>query len=195
MYPFVKAGLLGLALIALSNAVASAGSIRPSDPFSPYSKAHVEAARIRLYEHEVELRELNPTRFDEQHPVLGTVLASEEGYDKFLSDHTFKKLFCEHTPFLWRVVAGDIFYHEIHPFEISPPGPGGGPPPVDHGSTGGSPFSGGGSPPGGPGGSGGSVGTASVPEPSSWVLMTAGLMVAALAYGRRRVYRLATFGK
>ena len=122
------------------------------------------------------------------------MLASEEGYDKFLSDHTFKKLFCEHTPFLWRVVAGDIFYHEIHPFENTPPGPGtgGGPPPVDQGSSGESPFSGGGSTASGPGGtdgsggSGGTVGIASVPEPSSWVLMTAGLVLAALAYGRRR---------
>ena len=71
MHRFVKAGLLALALIALSNAGASAGSITPSDPFSPYSKAHVEAVRIRLYEHEVDLRELNPTRFDRAAPGPG----------------------------------------------------------------------------------------------------------------------------
>jgi hypothetical protein len=211
MYRFVKAGVLPLALVALSNAGASAGSITPGDPYShpdPHSRISiggVESARIRLYEHELDLRAVNPTCFDLKHPVLGMVLASEKGYDAFLSDHTFKKLFCEHTPFVWRVVAGDIFYHKIHPFETAPPVSGGGPPAVVHGSSGGSPISGGGSPPGrgsggssspdGPGGPGGTVGTASVPEPSSWVLMTSGLALAALAYGRRRVYRLATFGK
>jgi hypothetical protein len=123
------------------------------------------------------LRALDPTAFDHTYPVLGKLLASEQGYDEFLSDHTFSRLLCKHTPFLWRVVAGDIFYHRIHPWLTPPPFPDGPPLLQVGGSPGGSPSGGGGSPGGNPGGSGGPFHTESAPEPSSWVLMASGLVL------------------
>ena len=111
MQRFVSAGLLALALFVLSRCDAHAGSVTLG-----LAKADVREARIRLYEHEVGVRDQDPTAFDRKFPVLGKVLASEEGYDEFLSHHTFARLLCKHTPFLWRVVDGDILYHMIHPF-------------------------------------------------------------------------------
>jgi PEP-CTERM motif len=184
MCRFAMAGLTALALISFSNMVASAGSVHLG-----FSKAEVQAARVRLYEHEMHLRAENPAAFDRKHPVLGSVLASEQGYNEFFKEHTFSKLLCVHTPFLWRVVAGDILYHKIHPF-VSPQfipdnltalQPGG--PPWDGGSHDQGPAT------GDPGGLIHS--TAAVPEPSSWVLMAAGLVFALLATARRWIYRLA----
>lgn len=95
MLRFSMAGLTAVALIALSNTNAIAGSVH-----GDLSKAEVRAERVRLYEHELDLRDQNPAAFDHKFPVLGKVLASEEGYDEFLSDHTREKLLCKHTPFL-----------------------------------------------------------------------------------------------
>jgi hypothetical protein len=187
MRRFSPAGLLALALFALPNERASAGSVRVTKP-------EVQAERILLYEHEMGLYDRDPTRFDEHHPVLGRVLASEEGFDAYLAKHTFPRLLCKHTPFLWRVIDGDILYHRLHPFakppsvpdtELTPPGgntsdstpPGGGP--------------GGGDPGGGgpSGGSGPTIHQSSVPEPSSLVILSSGVALAFIAALRRRIFR------
>jgi MYXO-CTERM domain-containing protein len=190
MCRIIMAGLRAMAVFAVLNAAARAGSVTLSDPLhSKFTKAEVEDARIQLYEREMNLRAENPTGFDHKYPVLGSILASEKGYDEFLSDHTFNRLLCVHTPFIWRVVAGDIFYHRIHPFDTPPAIPDGGPPVIIDGSPGGSPPVGGGTDPHNPGG--GTFQTNSLPEPSSGTLMAAALVLALLASARRRIYRFA----
>ncbi len=180
----VSAGLLAMALFVLSNEDARAGSVR-------VTKAEDETARIRLYEHEVNLRAENPLAFDQKHPTLGMVLASEQGYDEFLAERTFPRLLCVHTPFLWRVVAGDIFYHRLHPWPEPPIASGTGPGLSAGDLPGGNPAGGGGSGNNAPGGSGGSGGgtfsSASVPEPSSFVLLASGVTLALIAALRRRM--------
>jgi PEP-CTERM motif len=191
MRRFSPASLLALALFVLSNEQASAGSVH-------YTKAEVRAERIVLYEHEMGLYNRDPALFDEQHPVLGRILASEEGFDAFLAKHTFPRLLCKHTPFLWRVIDGDILYHRLHPFAkppsvpdtvLTPPGgntadntpPGGGDP--------------GGRDPGGGGpggGSGPTIHPASVPEPSSLVLLATAGGLALVAAVRRRIFKRLT---
>ncbi len=191
MRRFSAAGLLALALFVLSNERASAGSVHVTKP-------EVQAARILLYEHEMGLYNSDPSRFDEHHPVLGRILASEEGFDAYLAKHTFPRLLCKHTPFLWRVIDGDILYHRLHPFAkppsvpdtvLTPPG----------GNTSDSTPPGGGGPgghdPGGGGSGGGSGPTihqSSVPEPSSWVIMASGVALTFLAALRRRIFRRLT---
>ena len=160
----VSAGLMAMALFVLCELNAFAGSV-------PVTKAEDQAARIHLYEHEMTLWSRDPSGFDHKYPTLGKVLASEQGFDDFLAERTFPRLLCVHTPFLWRVVDGDILYHELHPWQIPTVDPGGGP-----SFTAGDP-PGGGSPagdgpgtqdPGGSGGpGGGTVQVNSVPEPSS----------------------------
>ena len=176
MLRFATAGLVALALVVLSNDDARGGSVH-----SPFTKAEVKESRIRLYEHEVNLRDQDPTAFDHKYPVLGQVLSSEAGYDKFLEERTFHHgLLCEHDPFLWRVVDGDILYHKLHPFIGPPLSPDSGPTlTIDT-----LPGAGGPNPPG----SGGTIHSSSVPEPSSWVLMVSGVILALLAVARRRVF-------
>jgi hypothetical protein len=180
MLRFSMAGLMAAALIALLTEGARAGSVHLD-----VTKPEVQAARVRLYEHEVDLRDKDPEAFDHKYPVLGKVLASEQGYDEFLSKHTFDRLLCKHTPFLWRVIDGDILYHRIHPFLITPKDPVCPPdphtyiPPPGGGSAGHG---------GDPGGSGGLIHPDAVPEPSSWMLMAAGAIFALLAATRRRIY-------
>jgi hypothetical protein len=185
MRRIVMAGLLAVALIAVFNRDANAGAVIVND--SHQLKAEVVTARIRLYEHEMTLRALNPTAFDQKFPVLGKLLANEQSYDAFLSDHRFAKLLCVHTPFLWRVVAGDIFYHRLHPWSATEGSQGlhgdgltGGPPPSGPGPDGRN-----------AGGSGGSLQANGVPEPSSWVLTASALGLALLALIRRRIYQFA----
>ncbi len=181
MRRYSQAGLLALALFVLPNERASADSVRVTKP-------EVQAERILLYEHEMGLYNRDPTRFDEQHPVLGRILASEEGFDAYLAKHTFPRLLCKHTPFLWRVIDGDILYHRLHPFakppsvpdtELTPPG----------GNTSDSTPPGGGGP---GGGSGPTIHQSSVPEPSSWVILASGVALAFIAALRRRIYRRLT---
>ena len=185
MRRFSMAGLLALAPFVLSSERASAGSVN-------YTKAEVQAARILLYEHEMGVYNRDPTRFDEHHPVLGRILASEAGYDAFLAKHTFPRLLCVHTPFLWRVIDGDILYHKLHPFakppsvpDTAPAPPAGDSPDVEPPGGNGGPAGGGG--PGG--GSGGTIHQASVPEPSSFVILATGCGLALLAAIRRRIFK------
>jgi hypothetical protein len=195
------AGLLALALFVLSIENAQAGSVTGVP-----TKAEVRAARILLYEHEMSVFDKDPTRFDEHDPVLGRILASEEGFDAFLARHTFPRLLCKHTPFLWRVIDGDILYHRLHPFAIPATSPDSGPTPlggntsdgIPPGGTGITPDGGGpgGHDPGGGSGSGGGSGPtihpASVPEPSSWVILASGVTFALIAALRRQIYRRLT---
>ena len=174
MLRFSMAGLMATALIALSNEHARAGSVHLG-----VTKLEVQAARVQLYEHEIDLRDKDPADFYHKYPVLGKVLASEEGLDEFLSKHTFERLLCKHTPFLWRVIDGDILYHRIHPFLVDPKVPDC---PLD-------PLVNSPPPGGGPGGDpGGPIHPDAVPEPSSWMLMAAGLIFTLLAAMRRWVY-------
>jgi hypothetical protein len=183
MLCFVLTSLVAVALIAVSNAAASGGSVHLG-----LTKAEVQSARVELYEHEMHLHDEDPARFDHKFPVLGKILESEQGFDDFLAGHTFARLLCKHTPFLWRVVDGDILYHRIHPFAHGPQIPESlptihyGGPPCEGGSDGHCHD---------PGGSGVSIHSNAVPEPSSWVLMVGGLAFSLLAMTRRRVYRLA----
>ena len=117
------AGVLALILVASSHDVAPAGPVH-----SPFTKAQAREARIELYEHELALRDANPSGVRlHTHPLLGSVLSGEAGFDKFLAKHQFHHgLLCEHDPFIWRVVEGDILYHKLHPFSNpSPPSVGG----------------------------------------------------------------------
>ena len=187
MQRFLSAGLLAMALIVLSNEGARAGSVH-------VTKAEDQAARIRLYEHEVKLRDENPTAFDHKFPTLGKVLASEQGFDEFLAERTFPRLLCVHTPFLWRVVDGDILYHRLHPWPSPPVVPNGGPPLAPGDLPSGDSPGGGGPGAGEPGGSGapgggGTVGVNSVPEPSSLALLASGATLALIAAIRRRIYK------
>jgi hypothetical protein len=112
-------GLFVVALVVPSIGPAQAGSVQVG-----LTRGDVDEARIRLYEHETELRDNDPVGFDNKFPVLGKVIANEQGYDLFLSDHTFKRLWCVHTPFLWRVIEGDTLYHKLHPYgDPDPPPP------------------------------------------------------------------------
>ena len=183
---FAMTGLRALVLFASWTEYARAGSVDIH-----LSKAGVEAARIRLYEHEMNLRAQDPASFDRKHPVLGKLLTGEKGLDDFLRQRTFHHgLLCVHTPFIWRVVDGDILYHKKHPFGSLPLIPGGGPAfNVDNG-PGASASAGGGSGAHGTGGSGDTFHPSSVPEPSAWVLMASGLVLALVAFARRRGYRL-----
>jgi hypothetical protein len=186
MLRLLSAGLLAMAMFVLSTKPAQAGSVHLG-----LTKPEVQAARIRLYEHEVSLRDQDPTSFDHKYPVLGKVLASEQGYDEFLSDHTFQRLLCVHTPFIWRVIDGDTLYHRIHPFDNPPLVPPGGPtvitiPPIG-GNTPGGGESGNPGGSGGPGG-GGTFQVNSVPEPSSWVLLASAVAVTLIGAIRRRIH-------
>jgi hypothetical protein len=174
-------GLVALALFVLSNGNAPAGSIH-----SPITKAEAKDARIRLYEHEMTLRDANPTAFDHSRPVLGSVLASEAGLGHFLATTPFHHgLLCPHDPFRWRVVEGDILYHKLFPFSNSPPSPLIGPSlPTDSRPGGSTPEQG--PPGGGPGDPGPSIQISSVPEPSSWLLMASGVILALYAATRGR---------
>jgi len=189
MCRIAMAGLLAVVLIGVFDQDARAGSVTLHD--SGQMKAEVVAARIRLYEHEMNLRADNPAAFDHKFPVLGRVLANEQGYDAFLNEHRFAKLLCVHTPFLWRVVAGDIFYHRLHPWSTSAQGPDGAQVVNGDGWPGGPDPSGPGSQGRNAGGSGGSIHPNSVPEPSSWVLAASALVLALLALIRRRIYQFA----
>jgi hypothetical protein len=186
MQRLTSAGLVAVALFVLWNEDARAGSVH-------VTKAEDQAARIRLYEHEVTLRDEDPTAFDHRYPTLGKVLASEQGFDAFLAERTFPRLLCVHTPFLWRVVDGDILYHRIHPWPTPPLVSDGGPPltpgnlPSSDPPGSGGPGGNGPGDPGNPGG--GTVQVNSVPEPSSWVIMGSGVTVALLAAARRRIYK------
>ncbi len=190
------AGLLGLALFVLSNENARAGSVTGVP-----TKAEVRAARILLYEHEMSLFDKDPTRFDDHDPVLGRILASEQGSDAFLAKHTFPRLLCKHTPFLGRVIDGDILYLRLHPFAIPPTGPDSGPTPPGGNTSDGIPPGGTGTTPdgGGPGGhdpagggsgggSGPTIHPSAVPEPSSGVILASGVALALIAALRRRIY-------
>jgi hypothetical protein len=183
---FEMAGLPALVLIVVPNATATGGSVHIG-----FTKAEVQAARVELYVHEMHLRAEDPTSFDHKYPVLGKILASEHGFDEFLAKHTFARLLCKHTPFLWRVIDGDILYHKVHPFAPGPLIPNS--MPAMH--TDGPQWAGGAGGQGhdhDPGGAGGGIPSNAVPEPSSWVLTVTGLAFTLLILARRRIYRLAT---
>jgi hypothetical protein len=166
------------ALTVWSSVPTEAGSVQIH-----HSESEIEAANIALYEREVGLRDEHPARFDHKHPLLGQLLSNQAVYEHLLQKfESHPKRFEHYHPFLWRVLDGDWLYHEKHPFEppISPP-----PvdiPPIKENGRG---------DPGNPGKngvpvSGGGPDVASVPEPSTGVLMLSALVAGVLGAVSRR---------
>jgi hypothetical protein len=152
-----------------------------------YSKAQIEAADIRLYEKDVHTRDLNTTRFDHKHALLGQILGNQQFYEQEL--HAWQShpgLFNHEHPGLSRVLEGDLLYHKKHPFE--PPtvtSPSGSSHPDNSGDVvpPGSCQPGGGNSDGANPGTG--IHTASVPEPASGALALTALIVGLVAASRR----------
>jgi hypothetical protein len=167
--------LAPLAVFASVNAEACHSEIH-------YTKAQIDAADLRLYEHDVKMRDLNTGKFDLLHAPVGTLLGSEQVYEKEWDER--KKhpgLFAREHHHLWRILEGDHLYHEKHPYtspqELGPPSsiPVG---PEVPGPTG---------PVGpGPGKPGNTILPASVPEPASGALMLVATAVGLVAASRRR---------
>jgi hypothetical protein len=147
-----------------------------------YSKAQIEAADIRLYERDVHTRDLDVTRFDHNHPLLGKVLGHQQFFEQEL--HAWQShpgVFDHEHPGLSRVLEGDLLYHKKHPYE---------PPTLTVPSEPSHPDNSGGLVPPGPGQPGGSnpdtgTHTASVPEPATGVLALTALIVGLVAARRR----------
>jgi hypothetical protein len=147
-----------------------------------YSKAQIEAADLRLYERDVHTRDLDITRFDQKHPLIGQVLGNQQFYEQEL--HAWQShpgRFDHEHPGLSRVLEGDMLYHKKHPYEppsltvppeLSQPGNSSGCVPLG---------------PGQPGGSNPDTGThlASVPEPASGILALTALIVGVVVARRR----------
>jgi hypothetical protein len=147
-----------------------------------FSKSQIEAAHIALYEREEKLWDQNPAPFDLKHPLLGELLSNQGVYDNLLQNWESHPVRFEHqNSFLWRVLDGDMLYHEKHPFEpaISPST--GNVLPLEVSGQGN---------PGNPQGvqkpSGGSD-IASVPEPSAGVLMLSAPIAGLLGAASRRI--------
>jgi len=153
-----------------------------------YTKAEIDEAHIRLYEHEERLMDKNPAGFDQKYPLLDQMLSNHGVYLNLLQGfESHRKVFEHQNPFLWRVLDGDMLYHEKHPFA----------PPISPTPVSGNPFDKGGpGTPGIPGGPGPSpdFGGGSVPEPPAGILMfsalIAGLLGAAARQTVRRIRRL-----
>ena len=147
-----------------------------------YTKAEIETANVRLYEHEVSQRARDISGFDQKHGLIGAMLGNQRVYEQELQawkSHPgrFKR---EHHR-LWRLLDGDMLYHKKRPYETSisqippgllPPGQSGGggptPPNPPHGGNPGFP-----------------VHPASVPEPASGVLALTALAAGVLTAIRR----------
>jgi MYXO-CTERM domain-containing protein len=147
-----------------------------------YSKAQIEAADLRLYERDVHTRDLDITRFDQKHPLIGQVLGNQQFYEQEL--HAWQShpaVFDHEHPGLSRVLEGDMLYHKKHPYE--PPTLTVPPEVSQPGNCGGCVPSG----PGQPGDSNPDTGiqTASVPEPATGVLALTALIVGLVAARRR----------
>jgi hypothetical protein len=138
-----------------------------------YTKAQIEAADLRLYERDLSAWNRNPTTFDEKKPAIRELLGSQQVYENDLAERNSHpvKFEYEHS-YLSKVLEGDVLYHEKHPnlppLLLLPPGVVDAPDPNQptHSSEPG----GGGTPPPTSSGQPG-VGAASVPEPSSGVLI------------------------
>jgi hypothetical protein len=173
-----KAARFATFIVFSLGAGADAGSIRKGHP-----AALSEAAALKIYEHEVVLRDRDPEKFDQIHKLGGRLLASEAVYEQLLHEWKAHPVKFENAhECVWRVLEGDMYYHELHPFQ-PPVLPGGDPPitPVDVFT----PPGGGPTPPNDPP-PGGGVHSASVPEPSAFVLLASGLVLVSLAEARRR---------
>ena len=147
-----------------------------------YSKAEIEAADIRLYKRDVQNRDLDTTRFDEKHPLLGEVLGNQQVFEQEFHDwKSHPYLFNREHPGLSRVLEGDMLYHKKHPFEpstvtipvevLNPTHTGGPVPPGSVQPAGGSPGNG--------------IHAGSVPEPASGVMALTALVVGLAAAVKR----------
>jgi MYXO-CTERM domain-containing protein len=147
-----------------------------------YSEAQIEAADIRLYERDVHTRDLDITRFDHKHPLIGQVLGNQQFFEQELHDwKSHPGLFDREHPGLARVLEGEMLFQKKHPFEPSistiPLGP------LYPGNHGGAFPPGPGQP--GDGNSDAVIHTASVPEPTSGILALAALIAGLFAAMRR----------
>jgi hypothetical protein len=180
MLRYLKVGPL-TATLFLMGACAEAGSIHLHQ-----DRAEIEdAADLRFYERQVQLRDWAPAKYDRVHPLGGRLLSEESVYEKLLAEWEAHPARFDHDhPCLWHTLHGDFLYHELHPVilpslptgippvhdEIAPPIGGGGPP---------VPPGGGPNPPFHP---------SAVPEPATGVLMLSGLILVGVAVARRRVH-------
>ncbi len=173
-----KAAPFAAAIVYGCAAAAQAGSI----PIH-HARALSEAAAVKIYEHEVALFDRDPQKFDQVHKLGGELLSSESVYEKLLHEwQAHRARFEQDHQCVWRVLEGDMYYHELHP--SAPPNLSIGGDPITLGVPG--PPGGGPSDPGGPP-PGGGFQTASVPEPSALLLLglSLALVVLAVAFGRR----------
>ena len=131
----------------------------------------------------VKERDLDTTRFDHEHRLIGHALGNQQYYEQELHKWELHPgLFAQYHLCLSRVLEGDMLYHEGHPVQPStstlpqevislgnsvgadPPSPG--PPGNIHPDTG--------------------IPIASIPEPASGILAVAALIVSLCAGIQRR---------
>jgi hypothetical protein len=126
-------------------------------------------------------RDADPTLFDKKHPFFGKLLSDESFMKQIMARwERDERRFEYWHPFLWQILNG----YENLPQEIGPP-----PPPTQNngGQTGGGvPIGGNTGQGGGNTGGGGSTNSFSTPEPSSALLLVAGLCAVLVSgVGRR----------
>jgi hypothetical protein len=144
-----------------------------------YTKAQINAAHIALYEHELKLQDKNPTGFDRAHPLLGALLANQGVYGNLVQQfESHPQQFEQQNPFLSKVLEGDTLYQEKHPLASAVLSK-----PVNLIS---SQQGGQGNPDIGGSGSLGDPDVASVPEPSTGLLMLFALIAGAMLAASRR---------
>ena len=148
-----------------------------------YTKAEIEAANIKLYEHDVYERDRDITGFDQRHGMLGEVLGNQQFFEQELQAwKSHPGRFEQEHHNLWRVIDGERLFDKKHGIVptvvVVPTGPvhsgdAGGPIPTPDGQPGG-------------GGSGPPIQPSAVPEPSSGVLGFTALLVGLFAWFARK---------
>ena len=181
-------------LAATAAVVLALGSGTNAGSISIHHRTEVaEAADLKDYERAVKLRDMAPQKFDQIHKLAGELLSHESVYETLLHEwQEHPARFERDHRCVWHVLAGDMIYHEMHPYEPPLVSSSGGPnTPNSLLPPGGTGPPGSGNPP-----PGGGLHDASVPEPSAMLLLASGLVIVGLATARSRFQRIcAHFGR